>query len=284
MSPPGRPEAEQPGPCVIVRPQTADFQPFQGRPGREVQSPLTAGKLLQLWSIREQSLQPLTFIKPPSPSSVTVWWGCLAGHRLIKSGRPKGPKRQRGGGLWGSRERGRAGRGSRGRRGRANVQRTPVCFAIVAINAGKWHFKGLWWQQWWHSCWWFHDKSLSISYFRECGDSSEDGCLGMLSSCLLEALLSSALPSLDNQAPAPRSGRAGLRNQSHKTLLQSQGLIFHSLVNSAMWYDELEQKMSFLTFYKWSAAVHRKRKEKTVKFWILSRLTSFKEPIFSNTS
>ena len=33
---------------VIRRPQTGDFQPFQGRPGREVESPLIAGKLLQL--------------------------------------------------------------------------------------------------------------------------------------------------------------------------------------------------------------------------------------------
>ena len=96
---------------VILRPQTGDFQPFQGRPGREVESPLIAGKLLQLWSIREQPLQPPTFIKPPSPSSVTVRWGCLAGHSLIKSGCPKGPWRQRGGaceGAW--REGGQGGR------------------------------------------------------------------------------------------------------------------------------------------------------------------------------
>lgn len=183
---------------VTVRAPVSDFQPFQGKPGQEVRSPLTAGKLLQLWSIREQFLLPLTFIKPPSPSSVSVHWGCLPGHSLIKSECPRVPETNRRS-LWGRREKG--GQGDRERtvrkeERRANVQRTLVCFAIMAINAGKWHFKGLWWQLWWHSCLWLHDKSLSVSYFAECGDSSEDGCLGMLSSCLLEALLLPALQSL----------------------------------------------------------------------------------------
>lgn len=128
-------------PCVTVRPPLGDFQPFQGKPGWEVESPLTTGKLLQLWSIRKQSLQPLTFIKPPSPSSVSVRWGCLQGHSLIKSECPEGPRRPRGGGrgLRESGERGdrEVGRGSRGRRGRASVQSTPVCFAIVQLMPGS---------------------------------------------------------------------------------------------------------------------------------------------------
>lgn len=46
--PRGRPLAELPGLDVTVRSPLDDFQPFQGWPGQEVQSPLTAGKLLQL--------------------------------------------------------------------------------------------------------------------------------------------------------------------------------------------------------------------------------------------
>lgn len=71
-------EPQLPGLLVTVRPPLGDVQLLQWRPVWEIRSPLTAGKLLQLWSIREQSLQPLTLIKPPSPTSVSVRWGCLS--------------------------------------------------------------------------------------------------------------------------------------------------------------------------------------------------------------
>lgn len=113
----------------------------------------------------------------------------------------------------------------------------------------------------------------------EYGDSSEDGCLGMLSSCLLEALVFSALPSLDNQAPGPRSGRAGLRNQSHKTCcrvrVSSSIASLTPLCGMMNW-----SKNEFSNILQVISCSSQKKRRKTVKFWILSRLPSFKEPIF----
>lgn len=89
-----------------------------------------AGKLLQLWSIKERSLQSLTFIKTLLPSSVTVWFGCLARHRLIKSAWPIGLQRWGGGseGVWTRGDR-KLGRQSwRGKRSKCSETALLFCY------------------------------------------------------------------------------------------------------------------------------------------------------------
>ena len=253
------------------------FPATSRRPGREVQSPLAAGKLLQLWSIREQSPQSLTFIKPPSPSSVTVRWGCLAGHSLIKSGCPKRPWRHRGALRA---QGGREGEDQEAGGGEQMLRERPFVLLPWQLMLGSDILRG---------------SGDSIGDIPVC-DSMTNLCLHLILESVETAQRTAvwacwapvcwrhcSLPLCKPRQPGTRAKvREGQGWEIKVIKLCCRVRVSSSIASLTPLCGMMNwSKNEFSNILQ---GISCSSKKKQSKFWILSRRTSFKEPIFSNTS
>lgn len=95
-------------------------------------------------------------------------------------------------------------------------------------------------------------------------------------------------------------GRGDTHVKAETALLQRWGLVVWSPIDSIMWEHWLERKCMFYHYTSSQLGLKRKKKrkergreekrrkkertkERTSQFWILARLASSKEPVYSNT-